>query len=157
MPNVSTGIEHSLIIVKPDAVQRGLIGRITARFETKGLKLAAMKMIRISRELAEQHYQEHKGKEFYDGLVDYITSGPVVVMVLAGPAAIDIVRRLLGPTNAADAPGGTIRGDFGMSLRYNLCHGSDSPESAKREIDLFFRPDERIEYDRPILNWVWQT
>jgi len=148
-------MERSLVIVKPDGVQRGLVGRITGRFESKGLKLVAMKMIRMARELAERHYAEHKGKDFYDDLVAYITSGPVVAMVWQGPQAVEVVRRLIGPTDGAQAPPGTIRGDFGICLRYNLVHGSDSAQSAEREIELFFSRDDMIEYDRPVLEWSW--
>jgi len=143
-------MERSLVIIKPDAVHRGLVGLITARFEAKGLKLVAMKMIRITRDLAQRHYREHKGKAFYDDLVAYITSAPVVVMAVEGPGAVEVVRLMIGPTDGAKAPGGTIRGDFGTSVRYNLCHGSDSLESARRELDLFFRADELISYDRSV-------
>lgn len=148
-------MEQTLIIIKPDGVQRGLIGRIIARFEAKGLKLVAMKMIRMSRELAERLYAEHCGKDFYEGLVDYIMSGPVVVGVLAGPAATEIVRRVMGPTDGTVAPSGTIRGDFAMSLRYNLVHGSDSTASAEREIGLFFQDYEQLDYERSISRWMW--
>ena len=149
-------MERSLVIVKPDGVQRGLIGSIVARFEAKGFKITGMKMIRITRELAERHYGEHKGKPFYDGLVDYITCGPVVVLAVEGPGAVEIIRRMMGPTNGAEAACGTIRGDYAVSLRYNLVHGSDSLESAKRELELFFTADELLDYDRDILKWSWQ-
>jgi len=149
-------MQRSLIIIKPDAVQRGLAGEIIKRFEDKGLKLSALKMAKISRQLAERHYQEHRGKDFYQALVDYITSGPVILMVVQGPSAVDVVRQMIGPTDGSSAPGGTIRGDFAISMRYNLVHGSDSVESADREISLFFNSDELTEYDRPILRWCWQ-
>jgi nucleoside-diphosphate kinase len=149
-------MERTLIILKPDAVQRGLVGQILARFEAKGLKIIAVKMMKISQELAEKHYQEHKGKDFCQGLLDYITCGPVIVIVTEGPAAIDIVRRMIGPTDGSTAPAGTIRGDFGTTIRYNLVHGSDSAESAEREIGLFFKSNELLNYDRTILQWCWQ-
>ncbi|MBN1488305.1 MAG: nucleoside-diphosphate kinase [Phycisphaerae bacterium] len=139
-------MEQTLIILKPDCVQRRLIGRILARFEDKGLKLAAMKLMQISRELAERHYAPHKGKPFYPGLIEYITSGPVVVMVLAGPRAIDVSRKLMGKTFGYEAEPGTIRGDFGLSRTFNLVHGSDSPESAATEIAIYFTQDELHSY-----------
>lgn len=149
-------MEQTLVIIKPDAIQRGLVGRIIARFEAKGLKLTGVKMMQISRELAGRHYHEHKGKDFYDGLLDYITSGPVILMVIEGPDAIKIVRRMMGTTDGAVAAAGTIRGDFAVCLRYNLVHGSDQAASASREIDLFFTSDELFQYDRDILQWCWQ-
>ena len=127
-------MERTLIILKPDAVARRLTGRIIQRFEDKGLVVAAMKMMRISRDLAERHYAPHKGKPFYPGLIDYITSGPVVVVVLRGQRAIGIARTLMGATFGYEAEPGTIRGDFSASRPYNLVHGSDSPESAASEI-----------------------
>ena len=139
-------MERTLIILKPDCVQRRLIGRVIQRFEDKGLSIAGMKLMQITRELAEQHYAPHKGKPFYPGLIDYITSGPVAVMVAAGPGAIAISRKLMGKTFGFDAEPGTIRGDFGSSKTYNLIHGSDSPESATTEIALYFRPDELLDY-----------
>lgn len=145
-------MERTLIILKPDCVQRRLIGRVIQRFEDKGLVLAAMKLIRITRDLAERHYAPHQGKPFYPGLIEYITSGPVVVMVVAGPGAINISRKLMGKTFGFDAEPGTIRGDFGSSKTYNLIHGSDSPESAATEIALYFRPEEILDHtlvDRP--------
>lgn len=149
-------MERSLIILKPDTVQRGLAGQILNRFEAKGLKIIAMKMIRIGRDLAEQHYGEHKGKAFFEDVVGYITSGPVIVAVLAGPSAVPVIRQMLGATDGRKAPPGTIRGDFSISTRYNLVHGSDSPESADREVALFFKPEELLQYDRDVLKWVWQ-
>ena len=147
-------MERTLIILKPDCVQRRLIGRIIQRFEEKGLVLAAMKLIRITRALAERHYAPHQGKPFYPGLIDYITSGPVVVMVVAGPGAIAIARKLMGKTFGYEAEPGTIRGDFGCSKTYNLVHGSDSPESAATEIAIYFRPEEILDHvlvDKP---WI---
>jgi nucleoside-diphosphate kinase len=139
-------VEKTLIILKPDCVQRRLIGRILQRFEDKGLTLAGMKLMQITRALAEQHYAVHQGKPFYPGLIEYITCGPVVVMVVAGPNAISISRKLMGKTFGYEAEPGTIRGDFGSSRTYNLVHGSDSPESAAAEIALYFRPDELLDY-----------
>ena len=149
--------ERSLIILKPDTVQRGLAGQVLARFENKGLKIVGAKFMHISRELAEQHYCEHKGKDFFEDVVGYITSGPVMVMVLEGPSAITVIRQMVGATDGRKAAPGTIRGDFAISTRYNLVHGSDSPESAQREIDLFFTPEEMLSYDRIVQQWSWQV
>ena len=131
-------MEQTLILLKPDAVERRLVGEILSRFERKGLTIAAMKLIQITPELAKQHYAEHVSKPFYLGLEQYITSGPVVAAILEGPEAIKVVRTLVGPTNGIDAPPGTVRGDFSLSAQQNLVHASDKPESAKREIELFF-------------------
>ena len=130
--------QRTYIMVKPDAVARGLVGRIVARFEDVGLKLERMEYGMVSAEQAAANYVEHQGKPFYDGLVAYITSGPVVKMVLAGPNAVSVCRKLMGATNPAEAAPGTIRGDFGLVLDANVVHGSDSPESAEREIAIFF-------------------
>lgn len=130
--------EETLVIVKPDAVERGLIGEILGRMERKGLRIETMRRMRIDRDLAERHYAEHRDKPFYGELVDFITSSEVVVARVAGEQAISVVRTLMGPTDPAAAPPGTIRGDFGTVITHNLVHGSDSPESAKRELDLFF-------------------
>jgi nucleoside-diphosphate kinase len=146
-------VERTLIILKPDAVQRGLLGRIITRFEDKGLAPAGMKLMHISRDLAKRLYAVHEGKPFHSGLIDYITSGPVVVMVLAGPRAVEVARRLMGRTFGHEAEPGTIRGDFGLSTTYNLVHGSDSPETAASEITLFFRPDELLDYHRATAPW----
>lgn len=148
-------MERTLIILKPDAVQRRLAGRILQRFEEKGLVIAGMKLMRIPRELAERHYAPHKGKPFYPPLIDYITSGPVVVLALQGQRCIEIARTLMGKTFGYEAAPGTIRGDFGASKSYNLVHGSDSPESAATEIALYFKPDELIEYMPADANWVF--
>ncbi len=139
-------MERTLIILKPDCVQRRLVGRIMQRFEDKGLTIAAMKLMQVSRSLAEQHYAVHKGKPFYPGLIEYITSGPVVVMIIAGPNAISISRKLMGKTFGYEAEPGTIRGDFGASRTYNLVHGSDAPETAAAEIVLYFKPEEILDY-----------
>jgi nucleoside-diphosphate kinase len=142
-----------LVIIKPDAVQRGLIGEVTQRLERRGLKIVGMRLEQISREIASRHYAEHEGKPFYDGLVDYITSSPSVLMVLEGPDAIAITRATMGATKPAEATPGTIRADLGLMIGRNLVHGSDSSESAKREVDLFFG-DDIVEYDRAIDAWV---
>jgi nucleoside-diphosphate kinase len=147
-------VERTLIILKPDAVQRGLLGRIMARFEDKGLVPAAIKLMQVSPQLAQRLYAPHQGKPFYPGLIDYITSGPVVVMVLAGPRAISVARQLMGATFGYQAEPGTIRGDFGLSTTYNLVHGSDSPESAATEIALFFNDDELLNYQRATAGWT---
>jgi nucleoside-diphosphate kinase len=130
--------EATLVIVKPDAVRRGLIGEVLGRLERKGLRIEDMRRMRIDRDLAERHYDEHRDKEFFGELVDFITSGEVVVARVVGEQAVSVVRILMGPTDPAAAPPGTIRGDYGVVITENLVHGSDSPESAKRELDLFF-------------------
>lgn len=146
--------ERTLVIIKPDAVQRGLIGEITQRFERRGLKIAAMRLETVSRETAERHYGEHKGKPFYEGLVEYITSSPSVLMVLEGPDAIAITRTTMGATKPAEAAPGTIRADYGLMIGRNLVHGSDSPESAEREVGIFFSDTGVVDYDRAIDTWV---
>jgi nucleoside-diphosphate kinase len=130
--------EETLVIVKPDAVRRGLIGEILSRLERKGLRIEELRMMRIDRDLADRHYEEHRDRPFFDELTDFITSGEVVVARVSGEQAIGVVRALMGPTDPAEAPQGTIRGDYGLVITQNLVHGSDSPESAKRELDLFF-------------------
>jgi len=130
--------QSTLLIIKPDAVRRGLIGELISRVERKGLRVEAIRMIRIDREVAEHHYDEHRAKPFFGELVDFITSGDVVVAKLTGEQAIPVLRTLMGPTDPASAPPGTIRGDFGTVITENLVHGSDSPESAQRELELFF-------------------
>ncbi len=132
------GTEQTLVIIKPDAVRRGLVGEIISRMERKGLRLKEMKLLRLPRELAEEHYAEHREKPFFRTLVEFITSGECVVAVVEGEGAIQAVRALMGPTDPLAAPPGTIRGDFGLEITANLVHGSDSPESARREIALFF-------------------
>lgn len=131
-------LQKTLVIIKPDAVRRGLTGEIIKRIEAKGLNIEDMKMMHIKRELAEKHYEEHKDKPFFESLVDFITSGKVVVMIVSGPEAVRIIRTMMGPTNPAEAPPGTIRGDFGIETQENIIHGSDSVKSAEREISLFF-------------------
>lgn len=149
-------IERTFAMVKPDGVQRGFVGEVISRFEKRGIKVCALKMIKIPKELAERHYGEHKGKSFYDGLVAFITSGPVVCMVLEGDNAVSVVRTMMGKTNPQDAPIGSIRGDLAMHTSKNIVHGSDSPESAKREIDLFFNDYEIQMYDRIDSAWLYE-
>ena len=150
-------MERTLIILKPDAVQRGLCGEILSRFEKKGLQIVGMKMMKIPAQLAETHYEPHKGKPFYPGLVKFMTSSPVIVMALAGKGAIEISRKMMGKTFGSQAEPGTIRGDLGVSNSFNLIHGSDSPESAKRELGLFFKPDELLEWAPASQGWVYDT
>jgi len=140
--------DRTFVLLKPDAVQRGLVGDIVQRFERRGLKLVGLKMVRVTRSLAETYYTEHKGKAFFEPLMSYITSGPVVALVLEGDGVVSIVRRMMGKTDAAEAEPGTIRGDLALTIGRNVIHGSDSPESAKREIPLFFRADELLGYSR---------
>jgi len=148
-------MERTLVIVKPDGVQRGLIGAIIERFERRGLRIAAMKMIHVEPGLACKHYSEHEGKPFYPGLISFITSGPVVVMVIEGNNAIAVVRATMGSTNPVNAAPGTIRADFGVQVERNLVHGSDGPESAAREIACFFSPSEIVEYSRDMERWIY--
>ena len=148
-------MEQTLVILKPDAVQRQLTGQIIARFEAKGLQIIACKFMHISTELAKQHYAVHQGKPFFDPLIEYITSGPVMVMVLQAPGAIAMVRKLLGETFGCEATPGTIRGDYGGSRGFNLVHGSDSAESARTEIDLYFTADDLVDYSLGNHHWVY--
>ena len=148
-------METTLIILKPDAVQRGLMGRIIARFEDKGLQVVGAKMMKIPMSLAERHYADHKGKGFYDGLVKFMTSSAVLVLAVRGLGAIAVCRKMMGATFGSKAEAGTIRGDFGVSNSFNLIHGSDSPEAAAKELGLFFAPGEVVEYTRPIDHWVY--
>ncbi|HLU22641.1 nucleoside-diphosphate kinase [Lederbergia graminis] len=148
-------MEKTFLMVKPDAVQRGLIGEIVARFEKKGFQLIGAKLMRISQEQAEQHYIEHKDKPFYRELVDFITSGPVFAMVWQGENVIQISRQMMGVTRPHEAAPGTIRGDFGLIVRKNIIHGSDSVDSADREIKLFFKENELLEYSKLIDNWIY--
>ena len=149
-------MERTLIIIKPDAVQRGLVGQIITRFERRGLRLAALKLIHIDESLAERHYAIHKGKPFYEPLIQYITSSPVVVLVLEGNDAIEIARRTMGATNPAEATPGTIRADFGLEIGRNLVHGSDGPETAAFEVPLFFTEDELLSYERDTDRWIFE-
>lgn len=149
-------MERTYLMVKPDGVQRGLAGEIIARFEKKGFKIAALKMLRISRELAEKHYGEHVGKPFFEGLVGFITSGPVVAMVIEGKDAVNAAREMMGATNPLKAAPGTIRGAYGIDIGRNVIHGSDSRESAEREIALFFKEEELLDYSREIDCWIYE-
>jgi len=146
--------ERTFVLLKPDGVQRGLIGRIVSRFEARGLRLVGMKLLRVPRSLAETYYAEHRGKAFFEPLMAYVTSGPVVVMVLEGDGAVGIVRKMMGTTNAAEAEPGTIRGDFALTIGRNVIHGSDSETSAEREISLFFEADELVDYRRIDEAWL---
>jgi len=150
--------ERTFVMVKPDGVQRGLIGEIVSRFEDRGLKLAAGKFMRIDQELAEEHYGEHEDKPFFDGLVDFITSGPVFAMVWEGADATRQVRSMVGETDPAESPAGTIRGDLGLDLGRNVIHASDheDPGSNEREIDLFFDDEELVDYDRVDEGWLYE-
>jgi nucleoside-diphosphate kinase len=147
-------MQRTLIIFKPDCVQRRLVGSILARFEAKGLRIAALKLISVDRATAEKHYAEHQGKPFFEGLIQFITSSPVVVGVLEGNEAVAVVRGMLGATNGAAAAPGTIRGDLAISKQNNLIHGSDSLESSQREIALWFRPSELVDYELAGSEWV---
>ena len=150
-------METTLIIVKPDGVQRGLAGRIITRFEEKGLQITGMKLMKISQELAATHYAAHKERKFYAGLVRFMTSSPVVVLALRGINAIAICRKMMGATFGSNAEPGTIRGDFGVSNSFNLIHGSDSPEAAKREVELFFRAEEIQTFTPCTQAWTYDT
>jgi nucleoside-diphosphate kinase len=147
-------LEQTLIIIKPDGVERALVGPIITRFEQRGLKLVGLKMLQVSDELAREHYAIHKDKPFFKPLIEYITSSPVVVMALEGPRAVEAARQTIGATNPVAATAGTIRGDFGMMIGRNLIHGSDSPENAVTEIALWFAPSELISYERALEDWI---
>lgn len=147
-------MEQTLVLIKPDGVQRGLVGQIITRLERRGLKLIGMKFMQVSTELASTHYEAHVGKPFYEGLVSYITSSPIVAMAWEGKDAIQIVRTTMGATNAAVAAPGTIRGDFAVEIGRNLVHGSDGPESAAREVSLFFKADELVNWKRETDRWI---
>ncbi len=148
-------METTLIILKPDAVQRGLMGRIISRFEDKGLQVVGAKLMQISQDLAARHYEAHREKPFYAGLVKFMTSSPVLVLALRGKGAIAISRKMMGATFGSNAEPGTIRGDFGVSNSFNLIHGSDSPEAAQRELELFFGDGEVLNWDRSLDQWVY--
>ncbi|TPW03651.1 MAG: nucleoside diphosphate kinase [bacterium] len=147
-------MERTLVLVKPDGVQRQLVGEVISRFERKGLKLVGMKMIQMSRELAERHYAIHKGKSFYDELVRFITSGPVVAMVLEGRMAVKQTRNLMGSTRPEESTPGSIRGDLAVFTGQNLVHGSDSDENAQLEIANFFQPSELVGYELAVKDWI---
>lgn len=148
-------MEKTFIMVKPDGVQRNVVGEIVRRFEQKGFKLAGAKLMQVSNELAENHYGEHKERPFFGELVDFITSGPVFAMVWEGEEVITTARTMIGATNPAEANPGSIRGDFGVTVGKNIIHGSDSSESAEREINLFFNKDELVAYDKQDHSWIY--
>ncbi len=148
-------MEKTLIILKPDAVQRRLVGKIISRFEEKGFQIIGLKMIRISEEMAKKHYAAHEGKDFFEPLVRYTSSAPVIIMALKGKNAIEIVRKMMGATFGSKAEPGTIRGDYALSNRFNLIHGSDSPASAENEIGIFFDKREILEYDPAGIQWIY--
>jgi len=150
-------VERTLVIIKPDGVQRGLTGEIISRFERRGLRIAALKLLQMPLQLAQRLYAVHEGKHFYETLLQYITSGPVVVMVLEGNDAIEVVRRTMGATNPTQAAPGTIRADFALETGRNLVHGSDSPETARYEIPLFFDDGEILSYPRDTDRWIFEV
>jgi nucleoside-diphosphate kinase len=147
--------ERTLVLVKPDGVQRHLVGRIITRFEEKGLRIVGLKVMQVGRQLAETHYGAHKSRPFFPGLIRFVTSAPTVAMVLEGLKAIEIVRKMMGATFGSKAEPGTLRGDFAVSNSFNLVHGSDSAESARREIELFFRPEEILTYTFGDEDWIY--
>ena len=150
-------MQRTLVLVKPDAVQRGLVGEVISRLERRGLRFVAMKLMAVSDALAAQHYAEHEGKPFYEGLVRFITSAPIVAAVVEGENAVELVRATIGATDPRDSAAGTIRGDLAVSIGQNLVHGSDSEESAVREIQLFFSADEIVDYTRDIDRWITEA
>lgn len=149
-------MERSLVLVKPDGVQRGLIGEVIARLERRGLRLVAAKFIWVSRDLAERHYAEHKGKPFYDGLIEYITSSPVMAMAWEGPEAIAAIRQTMGSTKPTEAAPGSLRHDFGLQIGRNLTHASDKPDTGEREVKLWFNDDEIASWERDLDKWVFE-
>jgi len=149
-------MEQTFVMIKPDGVQRALVGEILTRFEKKGLKIKGLKLMQVTPELAARHYEEHQGKPFYPGLIQYITGGPVVVMVLEGRNAVKEVRKINGSTNPLEASPGTIRGDLAQDIGRNVVHGSDSVESAQREINIYFTPDELRDYDYLPDRWLYE-
>ncbi len=149
-------MEKTFVLVKPDGVQRGLIGEIISRLERRGLRLTAAKFMRVSRELAETHYAIHQGKPFYDGLIAYITSAPVMAMVWEGPNAVAAVRQTMGATRPTEAAPGTVRHDFGLEVGRNLTHASDSPENGEKEVALWFREEELVSWERALDPWYFE-
>jgi nucleoside-diphosphate kinase len=148
-------MERSLVLIKPDAIQRGLAGEIISRLEEKGLKIVAMKMLHMDKNLAQRHYAIHEGKAFFNDLVNFITSSPIIAIVFQGKNAVQIIRQMMGETDPVKAVSGTIRGDFGIDIGYNLVHGSDSLENASTEIELFFQTEEILDYDRELDTWLY--
>jgi nucleoside-diphosphate kinase len=151
------GMQRTLVIVKPDGVQRGLVGPIVGRLEARGLKIVGLKLVQVSRELAARHYAEHEGKPFYPGLLQYITSAPVVVACFEGTSAVQMVRNTVGATNPLNAISGTIRGDLALDIGRNLIHASDAPETADRELALWFEPSELMGYPREVDRWIFEA
>ena len=149
--------EQTLVLVKPDGVQRAIAGNIISRLEARGLRIVAMKMLRMSRDMAMQHYGVHQGKAFFEGLVDFITSSPIIAMVLEGRSAVEMVRSTVGVTDPLQAQPGTIRGDLGVDIGRNLVHASDSPETAVQEIGFFFSPEEVLSYSRDVDRWITES
>lgn len=147
-------MQQTLVLLKPDCVQRRLVGRLIERFEQKGLRIAGLKLVQADRTLAGKHYAVHQGKPFYDSLLEFLTSGPTIAIVLEGREAVAVVRNLMGPTDGTKAPPATIRGDFALSIQNNLIHGSDSPENAATEIALWFKPDELLSYSVSGSEWI---
>ncbi len=148
-------MERTLVFLKPDAVRRGLVGEVLSRFERRGFLIVGMKMTQLSEEFVRRHYGAHEGKEFYEPLVQYTISGPVVAAVLQGKNAVAVVRGMMGQTFGSESPPGTIRGDYALSKRFNLIHGSDSPEAAEREIAAFFRPEDMVSYPPEATRWIY--
>jgi nucleoside-diphosphate kinase len=153
---IVAGMEQTLILVKPDGVQRGLVGPILARFEARGLKMVGLKLMQVPTELAQRHYAVHEGKPFYEGLIRYITSGPIVALVLEGTNAVAAVRKTVGATRSFEAEPGSIRGDLALEVGRNLVHASDSPETAREEVELWFRGDELADYSRDTDRWIFE-
>lgn len=149
-------MERTFVMVKPDGVQRGLVGEIVGRLERRGLRLIGLKILRVTPELAARHYAEHRGKPFYDGLIDFITSGPAVASVWEGHSAVEVVRTMIGATDPRKAPPGTIRGDFGIDMSRNVIHGAANLDDAALEIALYFAPAELLDYRRVIEDWVYE-
>jgi nucleoside-diphosphate kinase len=149
-------MERTLVLIKPDAMQRGLASEILGRMERRGLRMVGLKLLQVDRALAERHYAEHAGKPFYEGLVGYITASPIIAAVFEGTSAIEAVRNTMGKTNPREAVPGTIRGDFGLEIGRNLVHGSDSPDSAAREVALFFSESELVKVERALDPWVFE-
>ena len=150
----NTKMERSLVLIKPDAVQRGLAGKIISRLEERGLKIVAVKMLQMDKTLAQRHYAIHKNKAFFDKLVNFITSSPIIAIVFQGKDAVEIIRQMMGETDPAKAKPGTIRGDLGLDIEHNLIHGSDSADNASKEINLFFSTEEILDYHKDVDRWV---
>lgn len=149
--------QRTLVLIKPDGLQRGLVGAIVSRLETRGLKIVAMKMLKMNQKMAEQHYNIHRERPFFQGLVSFITSSPIIAIVLEGPDAVELSRNTMGTTNPIQAPLGTIRGDFALTIGRNLVHGSDSMETAASEIKLFFQSAEILDYPRDVDPWIIES